>query len=185
MTMTNLATLATALLAISGATAFTTPRCGNMPLGGSTSNIVTTSTTTSSSLNLFGSKPKDESAPQQPGMMDQLAMFKKAQELAQKKNALDKELAEEKIVGSAAEGKIQITIKYVPPQLPVNPTPGYEAAEVDIDEEYLGSVSADDLSASLVEAIRDGENKASERVAEKYKSLEEDMRAIMGGGAPQ
>jgi DNA-binding protein YbaB len=180
MTMTKIGTLATAiLLAIngSGTTAFTTPRCGNV--------AIITSSSTTTSLNLFGSKPKDESAPQQPGMMDQLAMFKKAQELAQKKNALDKELAEEKIMGAAADGKIQITIKYIPPQLPVNPTPGYEAAEVHFDEEYLGSVSAEDLSSSLVEAIRDGENKASERVAEKYKSLEEDMRAIMGGGALQ
>jgi len=116
-------------------------------------------------------------------MMDQLAMFKKAQELAQKKNALDKELAEEKITGTAADGNIEITIKYIPPQLPVNPTPGYEAADVDINEEYLASVSAEDLSAALVEAIRDGEKNATERVGEKYKSLEEDMKSIMGGAA--
>jgi len=110
-------------------------------------------------------------------------MFKKAQELASKKNQLDKELAEEKIVGTAADGKIEITVKYIPPQMPANPTPGYEAADVNIDEEYLGSVSAEDLSASLVEAIRDGEAKATVVVGEKYKSLEEDMKKIMGGGA--
>lgn len=116
--------------------------------------------------------------------MDQLAMFKKAQELSQKKIEIDKELANEKIVGTAADGNVKVTIKYVPPQLPVNPTPGYEAAEVDIDEAYLGSVSAEDLSASLVEAIRNGEAKAADLVGQKYKVLEEAMKSIMGGGAP-
>lgn len=174
--MTKLATLATILLTATSATAFST----SIP-GAVNKNVLQSST----SLNLFGSKPKDPSAdggaPQQPGMMDQLAMFKKAQELAQKKQALDKELAEEKIVGTAADGKIEITIQYIPPQLPVNPTPGYEATGVDIDEEYLGDVSAEDLSAALVEAIRDGEKTATEKVGEKYKSLEEDMKKIMGG----
>lgn len=114
-------------------------------------------------------------------------MFKKAQELAQKKKALDDELANETIVGSAADGNIEVTIKYVPPQLPANPTPGYEAADVNINEEYLNEVSSEDLSAALVTAIRDGETKATARVGEKYKALEEDMKGIMGGmgGAPQ
>ena len=110
-------------------------------------------------------------------------MFKKAQEIASKKNELDKELAAENIVGEAADGNIKITVQYVPPQLPMNPTPGYEAKAVDIDEAYLNEVSAEDLSAALVEAIRNGEKAAMERVAEKYKSLEEDMRSIMGGMA--
>ena len=77
----------------------------------STSGRVTSQHASSTSLNLFGSKPKDPNsdgdAPQQPGMMDQLAMFKKAQEIASKKAAIDKELAEEKIVGTAADGKIE------------------------------------------------------------------------------
>ena len=108
-------------------------------------------------------------------------MFKKAQEIASKKAELDKELSKENIVGNAADGKISITVQYVPPQLPMNPTPGYEAKAVDIDEEYLKEVSSEDLSAALVEAIRDGEKNAMEKVAEKYKSLEEDMKGILGG----
>mmetsp|Transcript_18170 Transcript_18170/g.39104 ORF Transcript_18170/g.39104 Transcript_18170/m.39104 type:complete len:174 (+) Transcript_18170:299-820(+) len=171
--MTKLAALATILLTATSATAFSSSRPGA---------VQQKSLQSSTSLNLFGSKPKDPSAEGgQPGMMDQLAMFKKAQELAQKKAALDKELAEEKIVGTAADGKIEITIKYVPPQLPVNPTPGYEASDVNIDEEYLGEVSAEDLSAALVDAIRDGEKTATEKVAEKYATLQEDMMKIMGG----
>ena len=177
--MTKLATLATIILTVTSASAFSsTSRIGVT----SNTNIQTTST----SLNLFGSKPKDPNADkqQQPGMMDQLAMFKKAQELAQKKNNLDKELAKEKIMGTAAEGNIEITIQYVPPQLPISPSPGYEATDVNINEEYLKDVTAEDLSASLVEAIRNGEQRATEIVGEKYKALEEDMKAIMGGGAP-
>jgi len=108
-------------------------------------------------------------------------MFKKAQELAQKKKKLDDELANETIMGTAADGNIEITVKYIPPQLPANPTPGYEAAAVNINEEYLSQVSSEDLSVALVEAIRDGEKKATERVGEKYKELEEDMKGIMGG----
>lgn len=108
-------------------------------------------------------------------------MFKKAQELAQKKKALDDELSNEIIIGTAANGNIEITIKYIPPQLPTNPTPGYEASNVNIKEEYLNEVSSEDLSVALVDAIRDGESKATERVTEKYKALEEDMRGIMSG----
>lgn len=170
------ATIATLFLTATTATAF------------STSRTPATIHQSSTSLNLFGSKPKGEGdAAKQPGMMDQLAMFKKAQELAQKKKALDDELANETIVGSAADGNIEVTIKYVPPQLPANPTPGYEAADVNINEEYLNEVSSEDLSAALVTAIRDGETKATARVGEKYKALEEDMKGIMGGmgGAPQ
>ena len=180
--MTKLATLATIILTVTSASAFSTSRIG---VKSNTNNIQTTTSTTS--LNLFGSKPKDPNADkqgQQPGMMDQLAMFKKAQELAQKKNNLDKELAKEKIMGTAADGNIEITIQYVPPQLPISPSPGYEATDVNINEEYLKDVSAEDLSASLVEAIRNGEQTATEIVGEKYKALEEDMKAIMGGGAP-
>ena len=170
------ATIATLFLTATTATAF------------STSRTPATIHQSSTSLNLFGSKPKGEGdATKQPGMMDQLAMFKKAQELAQKKKALDDELANETIVGTAADGNIEVTIKYVPPQLPANPTPGYEAADVNINEEYLNEVSSEDLSAALVTAIRDGETKATARVGEKYKALEEDMKGIMGGmgGAPQ
>eukprot|EP00985_Skeletonema_marinoi_P005080 scaffold2191_cov92-Skeletonema_marinoi.AAC.13 len=170
------ATIATLLLTASSATAFSTTRI---------SNVVATHQSSSTSLNLFGSKPKDpnapEGAPGQPGMMDQLAMFKKAQEIASKKKRLDDELANETITGSAADGNIEITVKYIPPQLPTNPTPGYEAAEVNINEEYLEGVSSEDLSVALVEAIRDGEAKATARVGEKYKELEEDMKGIMGG----
>lgn len=144
---------------------------------------------TSTTLNLFGGKKKDGEGGNNPmgGMMDQLAMFKKAQEIAKKKQDLDKEIADMDIIGSAADGNIKITVQYVPAQLPVNPSPGYDAVKIDIDEAYLNEVSSEDLSAALVEAIRSGETKANEVVAEKYKSLEAEMAGMLGqmGGAPQ
>ena len=140
-------------------------------------------TTTATSLNLFGGKKEggDDAKGGMGGMMDQLAMFKKAQELAKKKTELDKEIADMDIIGSAADGKVKITVQYVPAQLPVNPSPGYDAVNVDIDEDYLNEVSSEDLSAALVEAIRSGEAKANELVAEKYKTLEADMAGMLGG----
>jgi len=113
--------------------------------------------------------------------MDQLAMFKKAQEVAQKKNELDKELAAMDTIGSAADGKVKITVKYVPAQLPSNPNPGYDVVAIDIDEEYLGEVSCEDLSSSLVEAIRNGEEKAAVLVAEKYQALQADLGEMLQG----
>jgi DNA-binding protein YbaB len=142
----------------------------------------TTQITSTTSLNLFGGKKEggDEGGNPMGGMMDQLAMFKKAQEIAKKKATLDEEIAAMDIIGSAADGKIKITVQYVPAQLPVNPSPGYDATNIDIDEDYLNEVSTEDLNAALVEAIRSGETKANEVVAEKYKSLEAEMSGILG-----
>merc|ERR1719223_1843239 len=115
------------------------------------------------------------------GTMDQLAMFKKAQELASKKNDLDKEIAEMEIIGSAADGSVKVTIQYVPAQMPTNPSPGYDAIGVDLDETFLESSSCDELSEALVNAIRDGEMAATKIVGEKYKVLEEEMQGMMAG----
>lgn len=53
--------------------------------------------------------------------MDQLAMMKKMQEMMSRKAEMDKELANEKIAGTAADGKVSVTVQYVPPQLPMKP----------------------------------------------------------------
>ena len=155
--------------------------------------------TTSTRLNLFGGKKEGgggggggEAKGGMGGMMDQLAMFKKAQEIASKKNNLDKEIAEMEIIGSAADGNVKVTIQYVPAQLPTNPSPGYDAIGVNLEESFLESASCEELSDALVDAIRDGETAATKIVAEKYKVLEEEMQGMMaglggalGGGAPQ
>lgn len=142
------------------------------------------STNTSISLNLFGGK-KDSAgkAAQGPmgGMMDQLAMFKKAQEIAKKKNELDQEIAQMEIIGTAADGKIKVTVQYVPAQMPTNPSPSYEAKKIDIDDAYFNEVSPSTLSEELVSAIRDGETAATKIVAEKYQSLDKELSSILGG----
>lgn len=147
------------------------------------SPIKSTINNANTALNLFGGKKSGSGDDKQggPGMMDQLAMFKKAQEIAQKKKKLDDELAAMDIIGEAAEGNVKITVKYQPAQMPMNPSPGYEVSNVDIDEAYLGDVSAEDLSAALVDAIRNGEESANVAVQEKYKALEADLGSMMGG----
>ena len=154
-------------------------------------NARTTSTT---SLNLFGGKKAggdDKGGPMggMGGMMDQLAMFKKAQEIAKKKQEIDQEIAKMEIVGKAADGKIKVTVQYIPAQLPTNPAPGYDATAVDIDEEFLKEVSSEDLSTALVDALRDAETSATAVVAEKYKALDAELSGILGGmqggAAPQ
>lgn len=116
-------------------------------------------------------------------MMDQLAMFKKAQEIAKKKQELDVEIAKMDIIGSAADGNVKVTVQYVPAQLPVNPSPGYDATKIDIDADYFEGVSGEDLGQALVDALRDGETSATKIVAEKYQSLDKELSGILGGMA--
>ncbi len=70
-------------------------------------------------------------------MMDQLAMFKKAQEVAQKKAALDKELQEEDFQGTAADGKVTAKFKYVPIKNPMDPNPDYELVDLSLDDAFF------------------------------------------------
>jgi len=142
--------------------------------------IANSSTKYDTSLNLFGGKK--EGGEKGPGMMDQLAMLKKAQEVASKKMALDKELAQIEHVGEDADGKVTITVKYVPP--PPMQQPSYEPAGCNIDEEYLAAASTEDLSAAVADAIQDGYKKATIATAEKMQSLTEELSKIMGDMAP-
>merc|ERR1719343_397880 len=59
--------------------------------------------------------------------MDQLAMFKKAQEMAKKKQQLDQELAAETFTGGAADGKVTVSCKFAPSKNPMDPQPDYLA----------------------------------------------------------
>lgn len=141
---------------------------------GKTHTINAPATTTS--LNLFGKKEGGEN--KGPGMMDQLAMLKKAQEVASKKQALDKELALLEHVGSSADGKVTVTVKYVPP--PPMQQPGYEPAGCNIDEEYLSTVTSTDLSQAVADAMKDGYKKATEATQAKMQELTAELGKIMG-----
>mmetsp|Transcript_48946 Transcript_48946/g.72766 ORF Transcript_48946/g.72766 Transcript_48946/m.72766 type:complete len:174 (-) Transcript_48946:358-879(-) len=127
-------------------------------------------------LFLFGGKK--DGGEKKPGMMDQIAMLKKAQEVASKKMAMDKELAKEDHVGSGADGKVKVTIKYIPP--PPMQQPGYDGSAVDIDEDYLASATSEELSAAVAEAIKDGYQLASTAVTQKMAELTVELGKMMG-----
>lgn len=152
--------------------------CLSVASGFSTPFIAKTQSVSSSALNLFGGKK--EGGDKGPGMMDQLGMLKKAQEVASKKMAMDKELAKVEHVGESANGNVKVTVKYVPP--PPMQQPGYEATKVDIDDGYFNdeSTTSGDLSTSVQEALKDGYAKATIATAENMQALTKELAEVMG-----
>ncbi len=138
-----------------------------------------TSSTSPTQLGLFGGGNKS-GGDGKPGMMDQLAMFKKAQEMAQKKQNLDKELSEQSFKGSGADGKVTVSCKFAPSKNPMDPQPDYQATGFDFDEEWWESASPEDIGAAVAEAYRDGIQVTNLAVQEKYKELEEDIKSLQG-----
>ena len=140
--------------------------------------------TSATELNLFGGKKDKKEGGGGPGMMDQLAMLKKAQEIASKKMAIDKELAGMEHIGTDADEKVTIVVKYIAPA-PMQ-QPGYEPTSVKIDEEWMKSASTDDLNAALSAAMLSGLKSATENTAEKMQALTAELGEMMGsmGGAP-
>jgi len=130
----------------------------------------------SSQLSLFGGGNKDGEAKPGGGMMDQLAMFKKAQEMAKKKQELDQELGAETFTGGAADGKVTVSCKFAPSKNPMDPQPDYLATGFDFEEEWYNSASPEDLSTAIKEALVNGIDNTNEAVKEKYKLLEEDIK---------
>lgn len=140
----------------------------------------------STSLNLFGSGAKGGGGENKgPGMMDQLAMFKKAQEMAQKKKKLDEELQTMPFEGIAADGKVKVIFKYVPNMNPMDPNPEYEPASFDFDDEFFDSSSPEELSAAAKEAFDNGIESTNKAVAEKYSVLQSDLMEAFGQTPPQ
>jgi DNA-binding protein YbaB len=137
---------------------------------------------TSSSLNLFGGGGGGEK--KGPGMMDQLAMFKKAQEVAQKKAALDKELQEEDFQGTAADGKVTAKFKYVPIKNPMDPNPDYELVDLSLDDAFFEESSPEDLSTAIQAAYTDGVEACNKAVLEKYQTLTTELSEVFGKAAP-
>jgi DNA-binding protein YbaB len=152
-------------------------------LAGASAFTVTpqSSTKTSSALHLFGGG--DKSAKKQgspPGMMDQLAMFKKAQEMATKKKKLDEELSKAKYQGASADGTVQATFKYVPGISPMDMNPDYETTEFKFDKEWFESAEPADIAKNSKEAVMSGIEIINKAVTEKYAVLQEDLMAAFG-----
>ena len=140
-------------------------------------------TTSTTVLHLFGGGDKGAAGSQggqQPGMMDQLAMFKKAQEMAQKKKELDKELQAMDFQGVAEDGKVKVSFKYVPNSSPMDPNPDYEATQFEFDDEFFESSSPEDLSAAVKAAVESGIDDTNRAVAEKYSVLQSDLMEALG-----
>lgn len=142
---------------------------------------------TTTTLNLFGGGNKstggDATAKKGPGMMDQLAMFKKAAEMAQKKSKLDQELAAESFEGTAADGKVTAVCKFLPPTNPMDPQPEYEFVSFVFDDEWYEAASPEDVSVAVKEAIIDGTAKANTAVGVKYQILAEGLQGLSGAPA--
>lgn len=132
--------------------------------------------------NLFGGTKGD--GEKKPGMMDQLAMFKKAQEMAQKKQKLDAELQKMDFQG-VAEGKVKVAIKFVPVSNPMDPNPDYEATSFEFDEAWFESASPEEISAAVKAALQDGIDKTNIAVAQKYSVLQEDLMAALSNASGQ
>lgn len=142
------------------------------------------SSSTKTTLNLFGGGGKDSGAPKQPGMMDQLAMFKKAQEIATKKRKLDEDLQKMVFEASSTNGNVKVTMKYIPVTNPMDPNPEYESTKFDFDDDYFASATTEDLSKDVKDAIMKGIETVNQNVAEKYASLQSDLMEALGGKLP-
>ena len=132
----------------------------------------------SSALHLFGGGDKKDADKKTPGMMDQLAMFKKAQEMAQKKKKLDEELMKMDFVGQSPNGKVKGHFKYVPISNPMDPNPDYEAVRFDFDDDFYESSSANDIALAVKEAVANGIEVTNQAVAEKYQELQQDLMEV-------
>ena len=152
-------------------------------LASQASGFAPTSSTqpSSTALHLFGGGNKSGGgAAKGPGMMDQLAMFKKAQEMAQKKKELDAELAKMDFAGSSANGQVTVNFKYSPNNNPMDPNPDYEPQSFQFDDAFFESASPEDLSAAIKEAIESGIESTNKAVAEKYAVLQADLMDAFG-----
>lgn len=117
--------------------------------------------------------------------MDQMAMFKKAQEMAGKKKKLDEELQKMSFVGESSNGNVKGTFKYVPVSNPMDPNPDYEAVSFEFDDAFFESATPTELAASAKSAIENGIEKTNMAVAEKYATLQADLMEALGGAAPK
>jgi hypothetical protein len=131
-------------------------------------------------LNLFGGKKTgsgDKGAV--GGMMDQLTMFKKAQEIAAKKQAIEKELQLLTFSGESSNKKARVTMKYIPSVNPLDPVPEFEVQGFDFDDDWFTESSPEDIAVASTEAYRAGVEATILGSDEKFKVLAEDLKSLM------
>mmetsp|Transcript_40976 Transcript_40976/g.46561 ORF Transcript_40976/g.46561 Transcript_40976/m.46561 type:complete len:185 (-) Transcript_40976:411-965(-) len=152
---------------------------------------LTSQSTGITALNLFGGKKKSDDAPKggpmggMGGMMDQLAMFKKAQEIAKKKQEIEAELKEILFVGKSKSEKVTAQIKYIPSTNPIDPQPEYSVQGFEFDDDWFNDAAPEIISTEILEAYRAGIDDATKGSQEKFQALAEDLQNMMkGGGLP-
>lgn len=139
-------------------------------------------TAATTALNLFGGKKEGgDSKGAMGGMMDQLAMFKKAQEIATKKQTIEKELQLLTFDGKSTNEKASVSMKYVPSLNPMDPQPEFEVQGFSFDDEWYASATPDEIAEAATEAYRAGVQATMLGSEEKFKVLAEDLKAMMAG----
>mmetsp|Transcript_24363 Transcript_24363/g.36141 ORF Transcript_24363/g.36141 Transcript_24363/m.36141 type:complete len:176 (-) Transcript_24363:102-629(-) len=147
--------------------------------------LQTPSSQATSALNLFGGKKdgKDGSKPGGPGLLDQMALFKKAQEIQSKKAAIEKELGEVVFSGKSENEKVTASVKYVASKSPMDPQPEFSVEGFDFDDDWFNDATPEDLSSAVVEAYRAGVKETQAESEKQFQSLAKDLQEMMGGGA--
>lgn len=115
------------------------------------------------------------------GMMDQLNMFKKAQEIATKKKAIEEELQLLSFEGKSENEKVTVSMKYLPSSNPMDPQPEFEVQGFSFDDEWFESADTAQLSEAIADAYRAGISATMLGSEEKFKTLAADLQAMMGG----
>lgn len=118
-------------------------------------------------------------------MMDQLAMFKKAQEMATKKKKMDEELQKINFEGLSANGKVKGTFKFMPILNPLDPAPDYDAVSFEFDDTFFEASTPAEIAAATKSAIENGLENINTAVAEKYATLQADLMATFGAAPKQ
>lgn len=149
-------------------------------------SAVSSSSSATTALHLFGGGNKGKEGGggdggKGPGMMEQMAMLKKAQEVAQKKKKIDEDLAKKTFDGESSNGKVKGVFKYVPVSSPMDPNPEYEATSFAFDDEFFESALPEELSAACKETILNGITSVNMAVAEAFEPLNAEVMGMMGG----
>lgn len=94
------------------------------------------------------------------GMVDSMENLKRAQRAGKMTSRLVRELSSTNVEGTAADGKVRVTMDCQ--QRPIS---------VNIDEAYVGDVDVADLCSSVTNAMTDAHAKSLDRMDEKMKSF--------------
>jgi DNA-binding protein YbaB len=140
--------------------------------------VTTPSRTTS--LDLFGGKKEGGQKGGMGSMMDQLAMFKKAQEIAQKKQVIENELKQITFSGKSSNDKVTSNVKYIPSTNPMDPQPEFEVQGFEFDDSWFEGASPEDISTACLEAYKEAVKATVKGSEEKFKVLAEDLQAMIG-----